>query len=86
MHKIEPSLNVSGGNLDVSMRGARSFTANGTFLYLIDNVMANPFEGVNLNDVDYVEIMEDTGAYGSSGANGAIIVHTKTVRLINNKD
>ena len=77
-----PGLNVigSGGNLDVSMRGTRSFTANGTPLYLIDNVIVNSFEGINLNDVDYVEIMKDASAYGSSGANGAIIVHTKTAR------
>lgn len=75
-------LNVigSGGNLDVSMRGTRSFTASGTPLFLIDNVIVNSFEGINLNDVDYVEIMKDASAYGSSGANGAIIVHTKTAR------
>lgn len=70
----------SGSNLDVSMRGTRSFTASGTPVYLIDNVVVNSFEGVNLNDVDYVEIMKDASIYGSNGANGAIIVHTRTVR------
>lgn len=77
-----PGLNVtgSGSNLDVSMRGTRSFTASGTPVYLIDNVVVNSFEGVNLNDVDYVEIMKDASIYGSNGANGAIIVHTRTVR------
>lgn len=77
-----PGLNVtgSGSNLDVSMRGTRSFTASGTPVYLMDNVMVKSFEGVDLNEVDYVEIMKDASAYGSSGANGAIIVHTKTAK------
>lgn len=78
-----PGLNVvgvggqGGANQSVSMRGTRSFTANQTPAFVIDGVVVPSFEGINLNDVDYVEIMKDATVYGSNGANGAIIVHLK---------
>jgi outer membrane receptor for ferrienterochelin and colicin len=78
-----PGLSITGlgsmGNQQqVNMRGERSFTADSTPLYLIDTVVVPSFEGLSLNDVDYVEIMKEASVYGSQGANGAIIVHTKT--------
>lgn len=67
-----------GGNYqDVSMRGTRSFTADATPAYVLNNVIVPSFEGVNLNDVDYVEVMKEASVYGANGANGAIIVHLK---------
>ena len=79
-----PGLNITGTgglggqNQNVNIRGERSFTADSTPLYLIDGVVVPSFEGINLNDVDYVEVMKEASIYGSNGANGAIIVHTKT--------
>lgn len=67
-----------GGQQDVSMRGTRTILGNSTPLFLIDGVVVPSFEGLNLNDVDYVEVMKDASIYGSDGGNGAIIVHTKT--------
>lgn len=79
-----PGLNINGTgyrggeNQQVNIRGERSFTADSTPLYLIDGTVVPSFEGLNLNDVDYVEVMKDASIYGSQGSNGAIIVHTKT--------
>ena len=79
-----PGLNVTGSNgmggqnQQVNIRGERSFTADATPLFLIDSVVVPSFEGISLNDVDYVEVMKEASVYGSQGANGAIIVHTKT--------
>lgn len=79
-----PGLNITGTggmggqNQSVNIRGERSFTADATPLFLIDSVVVPSFEGLNLNDVDYVEVMKEASIYGSQGANGAIIVHTKT--------
>lgn len=78
-----PGLNITGSQVaggnsqNISMRGTRSFTASQTPVYLIDGVIVPSFEGINLFDVDYVEIMKDATVYGSNGANGAIIVHLK---------
>ena len=79
-----PGLNITsmagmgGQHQQVNMRGERSFTADSTPLYLIDSIVVPSFEGLSLSDVDYVEVMKDASVYGSQGANGAIIVHTKT--------
>lgn len=77
-----PGLNISGAGghagegYEVNIRGTRSFTGSSTPLYFIDSVKVPSFEGLSLNDVDYIEIMKEGSAYGSEGANGAIIVHT----------
>lgn len=81
-----PGLNITGtsglggANQDVSMRGERSIMASQKPLFLIDGVTVPSFEGMNLNDVDYVEVMKEASAYGSDGGNGAIVVHTMMMR------
>lgn len=68
---------ISDGNQNISIRGTRSFMASTTPVFILDNIKVFSFEGVNLNDIDYVEVMKDASVYGSDGANGAIIVHTR---------
>lgn len=76
-------LNITGSGVgnnhdqDVNIRGNRSIMASNTPLYYIDSMKVPNFEGLNLNDVDYVEIMKDGSAFGSEGAGGVIIVHVK---------
>lgn len=70
-----------GANQQVSMRGERSIMGASTPLFLIDGVVVPSFEGLNLNDVDYVEVMKEASTYGSNGANGAIVVHTKMMSV-----
>lgn len=79
-----PGLDITGsynsfsaGNQNISVRGTRSFMACSTPVFILDNMKVSSFEGVNLNDVDYVEVLKDASVYGSEGANGAIIVHTR---------
>lgn len=75
-------LNITGSgisssqNQDVNIRGSRSIMTSNTPIYYIDTMKVPNFEGLNLNDVDYVEVMKDGSAFGSEGAGGAIIVHT----------
>lgn len=66
-----------GGPSEARIRGNRSFYASSMPLLILDNVIVDSFDGVNLNDVDYVEVLKDAGIYGAGGANGAIIVHLK---------
>lgn len=77
-----PGLNINGsgtqgGSMDVNIRGTRSFTDNGTPIFVLNDMVVPTFEGIHLNDVDYVEILKEAGVYGGGGSNGAIIVHTK---------
>lgn len=76
-----PGLNITGSeqrgaDRDINIRGTRTIKGNSTPLFFIDSVKVPSFEGVSLNDIDYVEVMKETAAYGSEGSNGAIIVHT----------
>lgn len=77
-----PGLNITGNgsgpgeDLQVNIRGTRSFKGSSTPLFFIDSVKVPSLEGVSLNDVEYVEVMKDAAIYGAEGANGAIIVHT----------
>ncbi|MBP3827121.1 MAG: TonB-dependent receptor plug domain-containing protein [Prevotella sp.] len=79
-------LNISGtvgmGSMkqEVNIRGNRTIMGSSVPVFLIDGIVVSSFEGLNLNDIDYVEIMKDATIFGSNGANGAIIVHTKSAR------
>jgi len=66
-----------GEGMQLTMRGTRSFKADSTPAFVVDGVIVPSFEGINLNDVDYIEVMKEATVYGSNGANGAILVHTK---------
>lgn len=73
---------ITNGRYDeatgITIRGNRSFSASSTPLFVLDNVVISSLEGINLFDVDYIEILKDASAYGSGGANGAIIIHTRS--------
>lgn len=69
-------LNISPSG--VNIRGESSLIASNEPLYIVDgNIVAN-FNGINLHDVDHVEVLKDASIYGSRGTNGAILVFTKT--------
>ncbi len=77
-----PGLNIiqdnrPGGEATVNIRGIHSLTLSNTPLFIVDGMERTTLVDVNVYDVDYVEIMKDASIYGSRGANGAIIVHTK---------
>lgn len=75
-----PGLNVSGsgfGEPNVSMRGINSINLSQTPLFIVDGIEVTTLTNVSVWDVDYVEVLKDASIYGSRGANGAILVHTK---------
>ena len=65
------------GEAEITMRGKNSFVAPSTPLFIVDGVVVDSLDFINLYDVDYVEVLKDATIYGSRGANGVIIVHTK---------
>ncbi|MCQ2268734.1 MAG: TonB-dependent receptor plug domain-containing protein [Bacteroidaceae bacterium] len=77
-----PGLNVSGntgigGNATANIRGINSIYGSSEPLYLLDDVEVSSFDGVNLNDVERIEVIKDANIYGARGANGVIRVSTK---------
>lgn len=77
---ITRSSGQAGATPSVQLRGNRSFTASGNPTYIIDG-MPGDINTINPNDIESIEVLKDassTAIYGSSGANGIIIVTTKS--------
>nr|MDE6557139.1 SusC/RagA family TonB-linked outer membrane protein [Duncaniella sp.] len=77
---ITRSSGQAGATPAVQLRGTRSFTAEGTPTYIIDG-MPGDVNTINPNDIESIEVLKDassTAIYGSAGANGIIIVTTKS--------
>jgi TonB-linked SusC/RagA family outer membrane protein len=80
-----------GGGTSIRIRGGTSVNASNEPLFVIDGVPLepggglssgrNPMNFINPNDIERVTVLKDassTAIYGSRGANGVIIVETKT--------
>lgn len=69
---------------DIRIRGERSLTASNSPLYVVDGVplmSGSGIETLNPRDIESIDILKDASAtaiYGSRGANGVVIVTTKT--------
>lgn len=69
-----------GAGVSVSIRGNTSITASNSPLYVIDGVTSRNADFLNPNDIETMTILKDASAaaiYGSSGANGVILITTK---------
>lgn len=81
---VDITTNSRPGELgDVRIRGNRSITADNDPLYVIDGIpmVAGSVSDVNPNDIESMEILKDASAtaiYGSRGANGVILITTKS--------
>ncbi len=82
-----PGLNVHngsgrpGGGIRLNIRGLGSINASNTPLYVIDGMLDADITLLNINDIQSIEVLKDASAtaiYGSRGANGVILVTTKT--------
>lgn len=75
--------NVRPGEVaNVTIRGVRSMYATNDPLYVVDGIiLMGSLNDINPNDIASVEILKDASAtaiYGSRGANGVILVTTKS--------
>ena len=83
--------NEPGGGLAIRIRGGTSVNASNDPLFVIDGVPItigggasagrNPLNFLNPNDIESVTVLKDassTAIYGSRGANGVVIITTKT--------
>ncbi|RMG22801.1 MAG: SusC/RagA family TonB-linked outer membrane protein, partial [Bacteroidetes bacterium] len=82
-----------GANVSVQIRGQGSISASSQPLYVIDGIpvvsgnltfsaeTSNPLATLNPNDIESVSVLKDAAAtaiYGSRGANGVILIQTKS--------
>ena len=79
---ITKSSGQAGAGVTMQLRGNRSFTASGNPACIIDG-MPGDYATLNPNDIESIEVLKDassTAVYGSSGANGVIIITTKSAK------
>lgn len=70
-----------GGSVRIRIRGNNSLTGSNDPLYVVDGFVGADFNDVNADDIASVQVLKDAAAtaiYGSRGANGVIIITTKT--------
>ena len=73
---------LPGGSVKIRIRGTNSINKSNEPLYVVDGmVRESGLDGINPEDIRSMQILKDassTAIYGSRGANGVIIVTTKT--------
>jgi TonB-linked SusC/RagA family outer membrane protein len=70
-----------GSENTIRIRGASSVSASSAPLYVIDGVMQDDANNISPGDIENIEILKDasgTAIYGSRGANGVILITTKS--------
>jgi TonB-linked SusC/RagA family outer membrane protein len=70
----------AGADVTMTLRGSRSINGSNKPYFIIDGVPGD-YSDLNLSDVESVEVLKDassTAIYGSAGANGVIIITTKS--------
>jgi len=80
---ISTSTGQPGANSLVQLRGVNSINGNTEPLFIMDGVPINEdnFRSLNQNEIESITVLKDAGAtaiYGSRGANGVIVIKTKT--------
>lgn len=79
---ISQTSSQPGAGMQIRVRGTRSLTASNDPLVVLNGI---PFSGsindINPNDIESLDILKDASAtaiYGSRGANGVILITTRT--------
>lgn len=72
---------IPGEELTIRIRGVNTITGDTSPLYVIDGVPRDNMSDINPSDIESVQILKDASAtsiYGSRGANGVVLIQTKT--------
>lgn len=67
----------------IRVRGGGSVTGDNTPLYIVDGFPVSSINDVALNDVEDISVLKDAAAtaiYGAQGANGVVIITTKSAK------
>ncbi|MEM9671079.1 MAG: TonB-dependent receptor [Bacteroidota bacterium] len=70
-----------GAGYKIRIRGANSISGNNNPLYVVDGLVVGDINSLNVNDIASMEVLKDASAtaiYGSRGANGVVLITTKS--------
>ena len=69
-----------GTDFSVRIRGTNSINANNDPLYVIDGIQTTDTRGLNVNDIESMQILKDAASaaiYGVDATNGVVLITTK---------
>lgn len=72
-----------GAEIVIRVRGGGSLTGNNSPLYLVDGFRVSSINDIAPSDIASIDILKDaatTAIYGAAGANGVVVVTTKSAR------
>jgi TonB-dependent starch-binding outer membrane protein SusC len=78
--QIIPNSGQPGAGLSVRIRGTGS-NRNSNPLFIVDGIRAGGMESIDPSEIESIEILKDAASsaiYGAEGANGVVIITTKT--------
>ncbi|MDE6377363.1 MAG: carboxypeptidase-like regulatory domain-containing protein, partial [Duncaniella sp.] len=80
--KVITQSGAPGADINITVRGGTSITQGTEPLYIVDGFqMESGLQNVDINDIETIDVMKDASAtaiYGSAGANGVILITTKS--------
>lgn len=79
--EIRATDGTPGSAIQIRVRGAASINADADPLYIVDGIPVDDLGSINPGDIQSVEVLKDASSsaiYGSRGANGVILITTKT--------
>ena len=79
--QISNTVGAPGGEVRIRVRGANSVLGDNSPLFVVDGFVGVDFNSINPNDIESMEVLKDassTAIYGSRGANGVILITTKS--------
>ncbi|MBB5283121.1 TonB-linked SusC/RagA family outer membrane protein [Rhabdobacter roseus] len=78
--RIQQTTGQPGATPTISFRGGTDFNGGGTPLILVDGVIVPSLFGINMEDVETMDLLKDaasTAIYGARASNGVILVTTR---------
>lgn len=72
---------LPGEEMTIRIRGVNTITGDTSPLYVIDGVPRDNMSDINPSDIETIQVLKDASAtsiYGSRGANGVVLIQTKT--------
>src|SRR5688500_15070096 len=77
---VQQTTGAPGSTPYIVFRGGTDFDGSGSPLVILDGVVVPSLYGIDVNDVESIDVLKDaasTAIYGARAANGVIIVTTK---------
>ncbi len=78
--RVQQTTGNPGASPTISFRGGTNFNGSGSPLIVIDGVIVPSLYGVNMSDVETIDLLKDaasTAIYGARAADGVVLITTK---------